>query len=123
MSASGELLWTSTDPMRSIGTLVRSDLTVLSRLGPLVVKTSYTYPASAKEKVVAFKFNLGGSGKRGGYWDEIQIRCRLPTHPYILPIESLVVGELSGLGVVGYTMPIVAAPTLDKHVPRPFRLR
>lgn len=142
MSAGGELLWTSTESIydsvfctyypsvheyqlpreRSFGTLLRSDLTVLDRLGPGVVKASYTCQASAKERVVAFKYNPA-CPQYGGVWDQIQILSRLPSHPYILPIDSLVVEELSGLGVVGFTMPAIAARTLDKHLPRPFKLR
>ncbi|GAB1318074.1 hypothetical protein MFIFM68171_08284 [Madurella fahalii] len=142
MSASGKLLWTSTElcydtthctyypsvheyqlpQERSFETLPRSDLTVLDRLGPGVVKAAYTCHASAEEKVVAFKYGPASS-YYGGVWDEIQILSRLPSHPYIIPIYSLVVEELSGLGVVGFTMPAIAARTLDKHWPRPFKLR
>jgi hypothetical protein len=143
MSESGKVLWTSPTVEYHAGrctyypsvheyqlpastarlaTLLRSDLTVIDRLGPGTDKVSYLCPTSGQEKVVAFKA-VACCSWYGGVWEEIQIMARLPPHPFILPLDSLVLEELTQLGVVGFTTPLVQAPTLDKHMTEPFKLR
>lgn len=79
-------------------------------------------PLSDQEKTVAFK-SSPAVAHFGGVWEEIQILARLPPHPLILSLDSLVLEELTGLGVVGFTTPVIHARTLDKLSPSPFKLR
>jgi hypothetical protein len=102
--------------------LLRSDLTVIDRLGPGTDKVSYPCPTSGWEKVVAFKA-VACCSWYGGVWEDIQIMARLPPHSFILPLDSLVLEELTQLGVIGFTMTLVKAPTRDKHLTGPFKLR
>lgn len=143
LDAAGKVTWTSTDPQhnsnvstyypsideyqlppssQNLTTLLRSDLTVIDRLGSGVDKVSYICPISGQEKTVAFK-SSPAVAHFGGVWDEIQIMARLPPHPLILALDSLVLEELTGLGVVGFTTPVIQARTLDKLSPSPFKLR
>jgi hypothetical protein len=143
MDAAGKICWTSTDAeynaaactyypsvdeyqlppsARNLRTLLRTDLTVIDRLGAGTDKVSYICPDSGQEKTVAYKANAANS-HYGGVWEEIQIMARLPPHPLILALDSLVLEELTELGVVGFTTPVVHAPTLDKIFPKPFKLR
>ena len=145
MSASGKLLWSSTDPefrhgwctyypsaaeyqfCQPIPTLLRSQLAVVDRLTGGVDKGSYKLPSTTNDrgmdKTAAFKYSPS-SDKYGGVWSEIQIMSQLPAHhPHLLPLDSLVLEEVSGLGVVGFTTPFIPAATLVEKLPHVFKLR
>jgi hypothetical protein len=145
MSASGELLWASTDPEfrhgwctyypsaaeyqfhQPIPTLLRSQLAIIDRLTGGVDKVSYKLPSTINdrgmEKRAVFKYSPS-LDRYGGVWSEIQIVPQLPAHhPHLLPLDSLVLEEISGLGVVGFTTPFIPAATLKEKLPHVFRLR
>ncbi|KAK3382607.1 hypothetical protein B0T24DRAFT_564866 [Lasiosphaeria ovina] len=100
-------------------TLLRSDLAVSRRIR-FVDKVVY---GEEQEKVAAYKFNACPGSLGGGIWPEIQLLARLAPHPRIIAIDSLVLDEISGQGVIGFTMPFMPAPTLEDRLPRPFKLR
>lgn len=57
---------------------------------------------------------------------EIQILAQLPAHhpPHLISMECVVLEELTGLGVIGFTTRFIDAPTMDRWAPsRPFKLR
>ncbi|KAK4038852.1 hypothetical protein C8A01DRAFT_47570 [Parachaetomium inaequale] len=143
MRASGKLLWTSRDTQYngakctyypsvdeyrlpgsagSLPTLLRSDLTVVGRLGPGTTKVSYVCPASGQENVVASKA-VGCCAYYGGIWEEIQIMVQLSPHPLVPPLDGLILEELTELGVVGFTSPLIPGHSLDKPLAGPFKLR
>jgi serine/threonine protein kinase len=55
-------------------------------------------------------------------WEELHMLARLPHHPSLALLDRLVLDELTGSHVVGFTMRYVAGKTLDKSRP-PFKLR
>jgi hypothetical protein len=103
---------------RPVSTLLRSQLTVVGRLGRFVDKVTYPISPWGDEKTVASKYSDPSP------WTEIQVLTRLPAdHPHIVGIDCLILEELTGLGVIGYTMRLVDSPTLDNWPPsRPFKL-
>jgi hypothetical protein len=136
----GEVLWTSTDQEweshwtvqkpykpsvheyqlpRPFPTLLRSQLTLVGRLGRFVDKVTYPISKWGGEKTAVFKYSNPSP------WDEIQLLAHLPAdHPHIVGIECLVLEELTGLGVIGFTTRFVDAPTMDRWAPsRSFKLR
>ncbi|KAK3350344.1 hypothetical protein B0T25DRAFT_550328 [Lasiosphaeria hispida] len=137
-SQSGKLLRTVSDPAcysshctyypstheyqlpAPLPTLLRSDLAVVQRFG---CADKVVYANGKQEKVAAFKYNPVANVCGGCVWPEIQIQTRLAPHPHILAIESLVLEEISGQGVVGFTMPFIPTGTLEDNVPRLFKLR
>lgn len=142
LSASGRVLWTSTSSdYRSDRThaiyypsvveyqlpasepplpvVTRAQLTVVTRLAWCVDKVMYSSSGSSSDdgildgKPAVFKYNPFVSAMGGDAWRELQILARLPrNHPNILVPNALVVEELTGLGVVGFTTPWVPTPTL-----------
>lgn len=99
--------------------LPRSKLTVLKRMSMGVDQVSYIDPQSGQERVAALKFPFRNpSYVGGGLWTDIHVLGRLPPHPNIVSMNALVVEEISGLGVVGYTMPFFDGYT-PAHQPAP----
>jgi hypothetical protein len=150
MDESGNLLSTTTDAVhntarstyypsvieyrlrRPVPTLLRSQLAVARRLAFGVDKVVHAQHGSARRArdnggaALVMKYDpTGGPFGLGGVWTEIQIMAQFPpNHPHLLQLDSLVVEEISGLGVVGFTMPFIPSPTLDKlPPPRPLKLR
>jgi len=105
--------------VRPLPTLLRSQLTVVARLGPLVDKATYPISPWGDEKTVVSKYSEPSP------WTEIQVLTHLPAgHPHIVGIDCLILEELTGLGVIGYTMRAVDSPSMGNWPPsRPFKLR
>ena len=104
-----------------IGTVLRSDLTELQRFtGPDLV--SYVCPVTNQEKLAVFKyykdFRVGQQ-----VWEEIQILSNLPPHPHIISVDKIVLEELDGVGVVGFTTPFIPNGSLDDNKSRTFKLK
>ncbi|KAK3357822.1 hypothetical protein B0T25DRAFT_622493 [Lasiosphaeria hispida] len=139
LSASGRVVWTSTDARQvqsypatyypsiaeyqlpasapPLPVVTRAQLTVVTRLSWGVDKVAYETPEGNKTKKVAvFKYNPFVTAVGGDTWREVQILARLPRdHPNILTPDVLVVEELSSRGVVGFTTPFIETPTLNRQ--------
>jgi len=91
--------------------VTRAELTVLDRLSWGVDKV-----CSDTTDLAVFKYNPFVMRVGGDAWDELQIIYRLPrNHANILTPNALVVEELTGLGVVGFTTPFIPTPTLSRQ--------
>jgi hypothetical protein len=55
-------------------------------------------------------------------WHEMDFWMRLPSYPNIVPFDRLVVEDVGGDMVVGFTTVYVSGGTLDKDTSRPFKL-
>ena len=140
LSHSGKVLWTSADQKWGSGldvqetykpsiyeyqlprpypTLLRAQLTLTGRLGRFVDKVAYSTCRWGDETTAVFKYSHPKP------WGEMQILAQLPTHhPHLTSMECVVLEELTGLGVVGFTTRFIDAPTMDRWAPsRPFKLR
>lgn len=104
-------------PTGSVKTVLRSEITELERLSVHVDLVSYP----GVEKGV-FKYSHHHKGY-GPMWQQIHIHARLPKHPNILPLECLVLEEVSGTRVVGFTAPFIAGNDLDTNKDRLFKLK
>ncbi|KAK3353852.1 hypothetical protein B0T25DRAFT_221896 [Lasiosphaeria hispida] len=135
----GKVLWTSTDQegdfcdvqepykpsihqyqlARPFPTLLRSQLTLTGRLGRFVDKVTYRTSQWGDEKTAVFKYSHPTP------WCEIQTLAQLPAHhPHMISMECIVLEELTGLGVIGFTTRFIDTPTMDRWPPsRPFKLR
>ncbi|KAK4235225.1 hypothetical protein C8A03DRAFT_36928 [Achaetomium macrosporum] len=148
MDQSGRLLWTSTDVdhnpswstyypsvaeyrlQRPVATVLRSQLAVVEYLAGGTDKVLLALPGRNARRnedggpVWAFK-HAPESSVWGGHWSEIQIMAQFPPNrPHLLHLDRLVVEEISGLGVVGFTAPFIPSPSLDRlDPPRPLKLR
>jgi len=133
ISKSGEILHTTTDegvvdfdppylpsvteyglPLRqpTIPVVLRSKLTVVKRIAYGIDQVSYVDPSSDKRKLATLKSAFKRDVVGGGLWTDIQaLRC-LPPHLNIVSLLSLVVEEISGLGIAGFTMPFMCGYTL-----------
>ena len=93
-------------------TVLRSEMIELDRLSSHVDMVSYSGIAKAAFKYFHMYNGFGG-------WQEINLHTRLPAHPNILPIDHLVLEEVSGSRVVGFTTPFVAGGDLaTRSTPR-----
>jgi hypothetical protein len=109
---------------RPVPTVLRSQLAVMKRIASgvdkVVVLTLGTVASEAQvgsEDFRVFRYRPH-SPSYGGVWCEIQILSQLPRgHPNIVPLADLVLEEISGLGVVGYTTPVIDARILDAEGP------
>ncbi len=106
------------DGDKAAETVLRSELTELDRLSWHVDAVSY---AGTERCVLKYSHDYKGFG---AIWQEINIHARLPrNHPNILPLDRLVLEELSGTRVVGFTVPYVEGSDLDTNKSRPFKLK
>lgn len=90
------------DRAEFIQTVSRGQLREVERFGPNADLTSYVLPSGGTKQVV-FKYNFLDRFifRR---WDELNIWMHLPSHPFIVPFDRLVVDELEGRKVVvGFT--------------------
>lgn len=139
LSDCGEVLWTSSDSSwdvydvqqgykpsvheyqlpRSLPTLLRSQLTLVSPLSRFVDKVTYPVSKWGEHQTAVYK------SSHPTPWAEIQTMAQLPAnHPHIIGIECLILEELTGLGVIGFTTRFINAPTMDRWPPsRLFKLR
>ncbi|KAK0625815.1 hypothetical protein B0T14DRAFT_407586, partial [Immersiella caudata] len=96
--------------------VTRAQLTVVARLSWCVDKVTYSTSGSISDKEYVFKYNPFVTAVGGDTWRELQLLARFPrNHPNILAPDAFVVEELTGLGVIGFTMPWVPTPTLDSQ--------
>jgi len=89
-------------------TILRSELTEVDRLSSGVDIVSFEDTNKA-----VFKYSF--SWKGFCLWEEIHILAQLPAHPNILPLDRLVLEEISGSRVVGYTMPFIDGGDLGRN--------
>ncbi|KAK0654853.1 hypothetical protein B0T16DRAFT_339469, partial [Cercophora newfieldiana] len=103
-------------PLRS---LLRSQLVVADRLQPGVDKVEYLPDGDGDgdgQQLAVFKYNPHSSGTET--WHEIQVLAQVSGgggHAHILPIDALVLEEVTGQGVVGFTSRFVPGGTLDER--------
>lgn len=106
-----------------IQTVSRGQLREVERFGPNVDLTSYASPNSARAKQVVFKYYFLDRFlfRR---WDELNIWMRLPSHPFIVSFDRLVVDELGGQQViVGFTSVYIPGGTVEDNTSRIFKLK
>lgn len=101
----------------TVKTVLRSELTELERLSVHVDLVSY---AGMEQGVFKSAWHWNGFGPM---WQQINIHARLPKHPNILPLDRVVLDEISGSRVVGFTVPFIAGGDLDTNKDRPFKLK
>jgi hypothetical protein len=104
-------------PKERVKTALRSELGELERLSPHVDLVS-----DAEGERVVFKYSHHHRGF-GRMWQEIQIHARLPNHANILPLDRLVLDEVTGTRVMGFTTPFIDGGNLDRNRDRPFKLK
>lgn len=106
-----------------IQTVFRRQLREVDRFGPNVDLTEYVSPYSRRAKQVVFKYYFLDRFlfRR---WDELNIWMRLPSHPFIVPFDRLVVDELEGREVVvGFTSVYISGGTVEENTSRIFKLK
>lgn len=106
-----------------IQTVSRGQLREVERFGPNVDLTSYASPNSTLAKQVVFKYYFLDRllFRR---WDELNIWMRLPSHPFIVSFDRLVVDELGGQQViVGFTCVYIPGGTVEENTSRIFKLK
>lgn len=100
-------------------TVLRSQVTELGRIAGGVDLVSY-HPHIAEDKNrYVFKYSPSSAI---AMWAELHMLARLPPHPNLALLDRLVLDEVTGSQVVGFTMRYVAGETLDKSRP-PFKLK
>jgi hypothetical protein len=102
-------------PTGSIKTILRSEITELDRMSTQLDLVPYAGLGRG-----AFKYSMNWRGF-GSMWQEIHILARLPRHPHILPLHRLVLDELTGSRVVGFTSPYMPGGDLEANKTRPFK--
>jgi serine/threonine protein kinase len=106
-----------------VQTVSRGQLREVERFGPNVDLTSYASPNLERAKKVVFKYYFLDRFlfRR---WDELNIWMRLPSHPFIVPFDRLVVDELEGKEVVvGFTSAYIPGGTVEENTSRVFKLK
>ncbi|KAG6357262.1 hypothetical protein INS49_015140 [Diaporthe citri] len=101
----------------------RGQLREVERLGPNVDLTSYASPNLGEAKQAVFKYYFLDRFlfRR---WDELNIWMRLPSHPFIVPFDRLVVDQLEGRDVVvGFTSVYIPGGTVEENTSRTFKLK
>lgn len=80
---------------QGIHTVHRGQLREINRFGPNVDLVSYTSRNSGEARQVVFKYFFMDRFlfRR---WDELNIWMRLPSHPFIVPFDRVVVDDLEG---------------------------
>lgn len=109
-------------------TVLRSELTEARRFVAEVDLVSYPpslCPSSSGRKAKTagryiFKYS---PSLANGLWKQVQMLARLPRHPSLVPIDRLVLDELTGTRVVGFTMPYIASDSLEHAKPPLFKLK
>ncbi|KAK2601229.1 hypothetical protein N8I77_010693 [Diaporthe amygdali] len=106
-----------------IHTVSRGQLREIERFGPNVDLTSHASQDSEEARQMVFKYYLLDRFlfKR---WDELNIWMRLPSHPFIVPFDRLVVDKLEGREVVvGFTSVYIPGGTIEENMSRIFKLK
>jgi len=108
---------------QGIETVYRGQLREINRFGPNVNLVSYTSGDSGGARQVVFKYFFMDRFLFGR-WDELNIWMRLPSHPFIVPFDRIVVDELEGRQVViGFTSVYVPGGTVDENTSLTFKLK
>jgi len=94
--------------------LLRSQLVTVGRLQGGVDKAEYP-----DGQLAVFKYNPYAGGHHT--WREIQVLAQVSGHSHILPLDALVLEEVTGQGVVSFTSRFVPGGTLEDR--RQFKLR
>lgn len=94
--------------------LLRSQLVTVGRLQGGVDKVEYP-----DGQLAVFKYNPYAGGHHT--WREIQVLAQVSGHSHILPLDALVLEEVTGQGVVSFTSRFVPGGTLEDR--RQFKLR
>ncbi|KAK0111175.1 hypothetical protein ONS95_001551 [Cadophora gregata] len=116
----GYLPFSMTESLHECRTIRYSQLQELDRLGPGVDLSSYS-DESGTSRTVAFKFNPIGKARRLEMsWKELNVVKSLPSHPNIVPFDSVVLEDVESR-VIGFATKYIPGGTLDD--PKlPFRL-
>lgn len=110
------------EAVEQMRTISRGQLREIERFGPNVDLTSYASPHSGEAKQVVFKYYFLDRFLFSR-WDELNIWMRLPSHPFIVPFDRLVVDELEGRDVVvGFTSAFISGGTVEENTSRIFKL-
>ncbi|CAD0111009.1 unnamed protein product [Aureobasidium uvarum] len=138
VDASGNLISTSSDPdddrqmaifypslldapsLQECRMITMAKLTELNRLMPGVDLVSYEDEDGTTREVV-FK-NTPIVQYKERRWREIVMLHDLPTHPNIVPFDRIVVDDMMSQHILGFTVPYLPAPSLDKDHNQIFRL-
>ncbi len=108
------------DVPNHVRSLLRSDLVEVARLG-LVDKVAYRDSPSGEERTFIFKYSP--LTQDDFFWSELQVNMRLPAHPHIVPLDRLVLDEIDGTEIVGFTMPFIPGGDVGStRTSRPFKL-
>ncbi len=106
---------------RPVGTVLRSELTEVERFYK-ADKVVYQSSPAGEEKTVVFKYPF--YRKCLDYtWKELHIYLSLPPHPNILPLDRVVLDEVRGDRLIGYTTPFVPNGDLGGNQSRLFKLK
>lgn len=96
----------------------RSHLVELDRMGVQVDLATNT----SDNSLVAFKYTLVKENV-AVIWHEINCLLRIPKHPNIVSLDSIVVDAVGGIDkVVGFITPFVSGGTVADNLSRPFKL-
>ncbi len=82
----------------------------------------YRDPSTGKETTAVFKY-LTNPDWIHSFFKELHIYMHLPPHPNRLPIDRVVLDEVRGDRVVGFTTPFVPNGDLKNNKSRPFKLK
>ncbi|KAK4150439.1 hypothetical protein C8A00DRAFT_36975 [Chaetomidium leptoderma] len=111
-------------PLVADRTIRRSELIEVRRLAPNADLVSYAPslsrpPSNEDRNRYVFKYSTASVVAS---WGEIQMLARLPPHPNIVLLDRVVLDEMTGSQVVGFTTRYIAGGTL-KESRRPFKLK
>ncbi|KAH0016497.1 hypothetical protein KCU78_g7836, partial [Aureobasidium melanogenum] len=138
VDATGALVSTSSDPeqdcqqaifypslldapsLQDCRMIEMAKLTELDRIMPGVDLVSYEDDDGITKKVV-FKYSPIMQ-YRERRWREIGMLHGLPAHPNIVPFDRIVVDDTTSQHIIGFTLPYLPAPSLDKDHTQIFRL-
>lgn len=97
-----------------------AQLTELDGIMPGVDLVSYEDDDGTTKKVVFKSSPIVQYRERR--WKEIVMLHGLPAHPNIVPFDRIVVDDTTSQHIVGFTVPYLPAPSLDKDHTQVFRL-
>ncbi|KAG9953303.1 hypothetical protein KCU85_g1403, partial [Aureobasidium melanogenum] len=138
VDATGALVSTSSDPeedpqaaifypslldapgLQNCYMIEMAKLTELDRIMPGVDLVNYEDDDGTTKKVV-FK-NTPIMQYRHRRWREIIMLHGLPAHPNLVPLDRIVVDDTTSQHILGFTVPYLPAPSLDKDHTQTFRL-
>ncbi|KAH0343058.1 hypothetical protein KCU83_g9017, partial [Aureobasidium melanogenum] len=138
VDATGALVSTSSDPeqdcqqaifypslldapsLQDCRMIEMAELTELDRITPGVDLVSYEDDDGTTKKVV-FKYSPIMQ-YRERRWREIVMLHGLPAHPNIVPFDRIVVDDTTSQHILGFILPYLPAPSLDRNHTQIFRL-